>query len=202
MRAVTAQIAILPLLIACGPKASKDFAAANLVEAKQLQPIGALPMASGPAQGEEGPSIEVQSEDINRDGDPDIFYVYKRDETGSNLIRVEIDLNWDGQIDMRTTFNPATQMRESEEMDGDFDGTVDWVDHYQGGKRTLSEVDTNYDGTFDLFKIYESGSVRRKERDTNFDGTIDFWEYLDDQGNVTKVGRDIDGDGVMDIRED
>ena len=60
----------------------------------------------------------------------------------------------------------------------------------------------DYDGAFDLFKIYESGRVSRKERDTNNDGRTDFWEYLDAEGNVVKVGRDVDGDGVMDVRED
>ncbi|MBK8181009.1 MAG: hypothetical protein IPK67_19405 [Planctomycetes bacterium] len=65
----------------------------------------------------------------------------------------------------------------------------------------MSEVDADYNGVFDLFKYYESGKVRRKERDTNADGKIDFWEYFDDQGNVVKTGKDIDGDGVMDIRD-
>jgi hypothetical protein len=54
----------------------------------------------------------------------------------------------------------------------------------------------------DLFKIFENGKLRRKERDTNADGKIDFWEYLDESGNVVKVGRDVDGDGVMDVRND
>ena len=38
--------------------------------------------------------------------------------------------------------------------------------------------------------------------DSKGDGRIDFWEYLDDEGNVLRTGRDLDGDGVMDVRDD
>ena len=91
---------------------------------------------------------------------------------------------------------------EKEEMDGDFDDRVDWIDHYKGGRRVMSEIDTDYNGAMDLFKYYEGGNLRRKERDSKGDGRIDFWEYLDEQGNVLRTGRDLDGDGVMDIRDE
>jgi hypothetical protein len=110
------------------------------------------------------------------------------------------DLNLDGKVDVRTTFDDAGQ-RVKEEMDGDFDGRTDWVDHYISGKRTVSEVDTDFNGTFDLFKYYENSKVRRKERDTNADGRVDAWEYLDENGTVVKTGKDVDGDGKMDVRE-
>ena len=38
--------------------------------------------------------------------------------------------------------------------------------------------------------------------DADGDGNIDFWMYLDESGRVVKTGRDIDGDGVMDVRQD
>ena len=178
----------LAATVACGPKKS----------------LSEAPLATAGILSEEPTEdgLVKQLVDMDGDGDADVFNFFRERPDGPRLLVLKhSDLDRDGRMDVRTHFDITGQI-EKEEMDGDFDGTVDWVDHYQGGKRTLSEVDTNYDGTFDLFKIYESGSVRRKERDTNFDGTIDFWEYLDDQGNVTKVGRDIDGDGVMDIRED
>jgi hypothetical protein len=31
---------------------------------------------------------------------------------------------------------------------------------------------------------------------------VDYWEYFNDKGQVAKIGRDIDGDGQMDVRED
>jgi len=183
---------LLPsLLIACGPKSGEtEDLASSAQEAAQLTESVA----------EDG-TIE-QRIDLNSDGEPDVYNFYVQPTDGPRaLVRKEVDLNWDQRIDVRTWFTSEGKI-EKEEMDGDFDGRVDWVDHYQGGKRVLSEVDTDYNGIFDLFKIYESGKVRRKERDSNGDGRVDFWEYLDDEGTVVKVGRDVDGDGVMDVRED
>jgi hypothetical protein len=144
----------------------------------------------------------AQQIDLNADGQMDVTnYFRERDDAPRLLVMKEMDLNWDGRIDVRTWFEPDGAI-EREEMDGDFDGIVDWVDHYQGGTRVTSDIDTDNDGKFDLFKTYEQGRVRSKERDTNGDDKIDYWEYLDSEGNVTKTGRDVDGDGVMDIRED
>ncbi len=144
----------------------------------------------------------VQAIDVNGDDKADVFnYMRERQDTAPLMVRKETDLNWDGRIDVRAWFDDSGVL-EKEEMDGDFDGRVDWTDHYQGGKRVLSEVDTDFDGVYDLFKYYEGAQVRRKERDSDKDGKVDLWEYLDDQGNVVKTGRDLDGDGVMDVRSD
>ncbi len=142
---------------------------------------------------------EVQV-DLDGDQKADIINYYR--ESGGNklLLKKDVDLNRDGKIDVRSEFDEAG-LRVKEEMDGDFDGRADWVDHYIQGKRSMTEVDTDFNGTFDLFKYYENGRVRRKERDTNSDARIDFWELLDEGGNVVKTGRDKDGDGSMDERE-
>ena len=144
----------------------------------------------------------VQAIDVNGDGRADVYnYMRARQDNAPLMVRKETDLNWDGRIDVRAWFDDSGVL-EKEEMDGDFDGRVDWTDHYQGGRRVLSEVDTDFDGVYDLFKYYEGNQVRRKERDSDKDGKVDLWEYLDDQGNVVKTGRDVDGDGVMDVRSD
>ncbi len=140
--------------------------------------------------------------DLDGDGQPDIYNYYRQlDAEGRLLLRKEMDLNKDGRIDVWSFFTDTGAL-ERENMDGDFDGNVDWVDHYQGGKRVMSEIDTQNSGRFDLFKYYESGHIRRKERDTSGDGQVDHWEYFDDDGQVIKVGWDIDGDGQMDMREE
>ena len=54
--------------------------------------------------------------------------------------------------------------------------------------------------SFDLFRYYENEQLRRKEHDSDGDGKIDFWQYFDDEGKLSKTGRDIDGDGEMDLR--
>lgn len=139
--------------------------------------------------------------DIDGDGSPDIYNRYRELEGGGRLlVEKELDLNRDARVDVTSFYDEeGTLIRE--EMDGDFDSRVDWIDHYQGGRRVLSEVDTDFDGTFDLYKYYEGGELKRKERDTDGDGKVDYWEYFEG-GEVSKVGRDIDGDGQMDIREE
>lgn len=176
-------------LAACGPK-DKD----GLAGAQRTAGI----LSESPT--EDG--LTEQKVDLDGDKVADVSNFWKERSDGPRqLMRKDSDLNRDGKVDVRTWFDNAGQI-EKEEMDGDFDGRVDWADHYRGGKRVLTEVDTDHDGAYDLFKVYEEGKVRRKERDTNGDGRLDFWEYLDEAGKVVKVGRDVDGDGVMDIRED
>jgi hypothetical protein len=141
--------------------------------------------------------VEVKV-DMNTDGKPEIVNYYReRTDAARLLVRKDTDLNQDGRIDVRTEYDDAGQ-RVKEQIDADFDGRADWVDHYIGGKRTFTEADTDFNGTFDLFKYFESGVVRRKERDSDGNGKIDAWEYLDEQGVVMKTGRDVDGDGAMD----
>jgi len=140
--------------------------------------------------------------DIDGDDKPDIYNYFRTlDGDGRLLLRKEMDLNQDTRIDVWSFFTETGDL-EREEMDGDFDGNIDWIDHYQGGKRVMSEIDTQNAGRFDLFKYYEQGKIRRKERDTTGDGKVDHWEYFDEAGQVVKVGWDIDGDGQMDVREE
>jgi hypothetical protein len=137
--------------------------------------------------------------DLNGDGRPEIYNYYReRSQAERLLVRREADLNQDGRIDIWSFYDEGGGVSQ-ERMDGDFDGTPDWVDYYQGGKRTLSEVDTNSDGQFDLFKYYVDGKLVRKERDTNSNGKIDFWELYED-GKVVKAGRDTSGDGNIDVK--
>ena len=163
---------------------------------------GELPQASVLSETPAGDGLNIQSIDINGDKQADVFnYVRPRSDAAPLLIRKETDLNWDGRIDVRAWFDEDGVLTK-EEMDGDFDGHVDWTDHYQGTRRVMSEVDTDFDGVYDLFKYYEGAVLRRKERDSNKDGKVDLWEYFDDKGQVVKTGQDVDGDGVMDVRSE
>lgn len=190
MRTPSTLLAVAVIHLGCG---GKNGQLESTIDTEQATRLTEKVSADGQVE---------QQIDINGDGQPDVFNFFKpRSDGPRTLTRKDVDLNWDGHVDVRTWFNPDGTI-EKEEMDGDFDHVVDWVDHYQGGKRVLSEVDTDYNGAYDLFKIYEGGKVRRRERDSNGDGRIDYWEYLDEQGVVQKVGRDVDGDGVMDVRED
>jgi hypothetical protein len=167
----------------------------------------ATPTAGGLPQGTAGVLTSRVTEDgltqeeVDLDGDAKVEIVnyYRTSGEGRLLLKKDLDLNRDGRMDVRSSFDEAG-LRIREEMDGDFDGRADVVDHYISGKRSMTEKDTDFDGTFDLFSYYENGKVRRKERDSDRNGKVDFWEYLDDSGAVIKTGKDSDGDGVMDER--
>ena len=177
----------LILLISC--KKAPIETASTEVEEQKLQEV----------QLEE--DLVQQQIDINGDGKPDVYNDYKvRDDQTKALIHKQVDLNWDGKIDIETWFDVNGQILK-EALDGDFDGTAEWVDHYKGNKLVMSEVDTDYDGSYDLFRYYEQEKLRRKEHDSDGDGKIDFWQYYDESGVLKKTGRDLDGDGEMDTRE-
>lgn len=154
---------------------------------------------------EEG--LILQEVDLDKNGKPDILNYFRERSQGSRLlVRKKVDLNLDGKIDVVSHFDDLGAL-EREEMDSDFDGAFDWTDHYQGGIRVMSEMDSNYDGRPDIYFYYakdEAGKPRidRKERDTDANGMIDYWERFDATGKVIKTGRDTDGDGKMDERDE
>ncbi len=121
--------------------------------------------------------------DLDVDGRPEVFNYYEESSSGRVLVRKEVDLNKDGRVDVRSYYDQDGRLTR-EEMDGDFDGQIDWVDHYVNGERGRSEVDTDYDGVFDLFKFFGDGRLLRKERDGNADGRIDHVERFDVDGNL------------------
>ena len=137
--------------------------------------------------------------DLNGDGVPEVFNYY-RERSQADRLLVKREANIDGRngIDVTSYYDEAGALT-SEEIDGDFDGDVDWKDTYMDGQRTLSEVDTDSDGDFDLTKYFVDGELVRKERDTTNNGQVDLWELYED-GKVVKAGRDTSGDGNIDIK--
>ena len=101
-----------------------------------------------------------QEIDFNGDGKPEIV-----NWTAGNTVRKkEADLNNDGHMDIVTWFDGSGTI-EAEEMDGDFDGRIDWVDHYTNGLRVKAEADTDFDGRVDVVFNYASdGSMASRER--------------------------------------
>lgn len=147
-----------------------------------------------------------QTVDLDRDGRADVFNTLRvRDDGSRMLVAKRSDLDRDGRVDLWSEFDETGALVQ-ERMDADFDGNVDWVDHYKAGQRVMAEQDTDFDGRTDTWFYYlprSSGGVAidRKERDTNRDGRVDVWERFDAGGNVVRTGRDVDGDGQMDERD-
>lgn len=149
----------------------------------------------------------LQEVDLDGNGTADVFnYFRERSAASRLLVRKKIDLDFDGRVDVISTFDEDGALA-TEQMDGDFDGQIDWTDHYQNGVRVMAEADSNYDGQSDIFFYYSVAGdgrprIERKERDTDGDGRIDFWERFDERGVVVRTGRDTDGDGKMDERDE
>ena len=140
--------------------------------------------------------------DLDKDEDFDVYNYYRELTKNKRLlVRKEVDSNRDGRIDIISKFDDQGDL-QTEDMDRDFNGTFDWTDHYQNGRRVMSEVDSDSDGTADIFSYYNKGKITRKERDRDNDGRIDYWERYDEDGLVIKTGADTDGDGKMDVREE
>lgn len=138
--------------------------------------------------------------DLNQDSIPDVYSIYK-EEAGSDgattrkLVRKEIDVNFDGSVDIWRHYNEAERLVK-EELDYNFDGRVDAVNTFDQGALVRKEVDVEFDQAPDIFKTYKGGELVRVERDTNNDGKIDLWEYYE-RGTLSRVGRDQDGDGQV-----
>ena len=157
-------------------------------------------LAENIRQGRQGDE-KVTEFDLNRDQKPDVwsYTVDSKDAEGrpiEKLVRKELDINWDGKVDISRYYNDREQV-EREAQDLDFDGKVDVVIYYDKGAIIRKERDLDSNGKPDLFVYYEKGKIVRKERDTNSDGKIDYWEYWEGD-QVDRIGEDLDGDGNVD----
>lgn len=187
-----ALLAIVALAAAGCPKGNEDLGgAAAASNPRRL--ITQTPVEDGLVR------VDV---DLDGDGRPDVMN-FQRPRAGAAplIVRKETDLNRDGRVDVRSFFGETGQI-DREEMDGDFDGTFDWVDHYQGGRRVMSEVDTDYDGSTNIWSYYDGNVITRQERDEDGNGLVDYWIRFDAEGNAVRTARDLDGDGKMDVRDE
>lgn len=160
--------------------------------------------SKGPiAGGKQGATDDVRTADLDGDGRPEVYKYYRSgsdpDHPGEKknlLVREDLDLNWDGKIDIWRYFDERGQVVK-EEWDTDYDGKVDEIRYFEGGVIVRDERDRNNDGHFDVVRYYKNGKLERKEVDTNGDGKIDRWEYY--SGNILdRVGIDKDHDGTID----
>mgnify|MGYP001169255089 CR=1 FL=1 len=162
---------------------------------------------------------EVEKFDLNGDGKPDVWKTYSviggapaaaGDDAGAQpvidpankerlLARSEMDVNFDGKVDMKQVYNKDGAMIR-EEMDLDFDGNNDAIDYYRDGKITRREMYAGFSKQVSMWKYYDEGALIRKERDTTGDGKADTFEYYED-GAIQRIGLDQNGDGKPDYYE-
>lgn len=142
--------------------------------------------------------------DLNGDSIPDVYSVYKEivdpqdqdKDPERELLRKEIDVNFDGSVDIWRHYNDGDNLNK-EELDYNFDGRIDAINFFDRGKLVRKEMDVEFDQAPDIFKFYKDGELIRVERDSNNDGRVDYWEYYE-RGVLDRIGRDNNGDGRVD----
>ncbi|MBJ94389.1 MAG: hypothetical protein CMP23_07900 [Rickettsiales bacterium] len=146
---------------------------------------------------DEGNGFRKVTLDINSDEKPDVFNYYRvgEGEEEKLLVRKEIDLNFDGTVDVSQIWKEGLMTQE--QIDADFDGRNDWIDFYDQGERIRAEWDTSFDGRPDLIRYYEGGKLSRVEMDTTGDRQVDYWEYYE-AGVMQRSGWDLNADGKVD----
>lgn len=108
--------------------------------------------------------------DVNGDLQMDVFRFYS---ANGELVREELDVDFDGVVDRVQHFDGATVTHK--ESDDDGDGVADTVRYYRGGALFRIEVDADEDGTAETYYYYDERGLHRRGEDTNEDGAIDEW---------------------------
>jgi len=130
------------------------------------------------------------STDVNNDGTPDIYHTSRDGRRRCT----EIDMNFDGRIDVVRFYEDDGETPRREEHDFDFDGRLDQVAFYEGGELTRKELDTNFDNRVDTWMWCEDGLVARAERDRHNNGRPDTWEVYQ-RGRLAQARYDDNNDG-------
>lgn len=134
--------------------------------------------------------------DLNQDGKPDVRKIYKKIGTEEIVVCREADLNFDGIKDIYIFFDDTGQVTR-DEVDLDYDGKIDIISTYVKGKVIKQEIDTNADSKVDRVRHLQDDLPIRVEGDTDGDGKVDYWEYYE-AGKLVRIGIDEDGDGRAD----
>jgi hypothetical protein len=124
----------------------------------------------------------VVTYDLNHDGKPDVWRLYKTEDDGGTKI----------------------EYLTCKQVDFDHDGRKDWVvGYHRKGNPQFEKADFDYDGKWDMSTVYDTktGAKVEVERDIDFDGKFDVKEVYDSAGQLTDVRRDRNGDGRPDLWE-
>lgn len=112
------------------------------------------------------------------------------------LVRREIDLNFDGQVDLIKFYDFKGQVSR-ENVDSDFTGFFERVSYFNSGTVVRREIDLDENGVWEERRHYVQGKIFRVEIDENQDGKVDYWQFYTD-GVLTRAGYDRDGDNIID----
>jgi len=137
--------------------------------------------------------IIKRSLDADRDGHPEqIRYI---DKSTGEMIRKEIDQDYDGKLDTWQTY--AGNSLDERTLDTNGDGSIDAWERYSGGWMVERVIDRNGNGGKDAFYTFSDGSLVEERHDRNDDGRFDLIITYQDR-HKTAATEDHSGDGQID----
>lgn len=158
---------------------------------------------TGPTFSRDADGNIVRKFDIDGDKKPDVTKTFKETPDPDDpsimqqrLLKKEVDVNSDGNINMRRIYNEAGELM-LEEVDSDLDGTMDVINHIDNGNLVRKDILDPATGIVLASRYYHDGTIQRVEKDTDSDEKIDYWEFYE-QGVLDRIGRDLNADGRAD----
>jgi len=99
-------------------------------------------------------NLGVRTEDLNRDGRPDVWRVYNHH---GQVATVAVDTNFDGRSDVQEYYDDGALVRR--ESDRDFNDQIDLVQEFDAATRqsVRSVSDVDFDGSADLLVLFDGG---------------------------------------------
>ncbi|HUH05454.1 MAG TPA: hypothetical protein VML75_25840 [Kofleriaceae bacterium] len=201
--------AALGLGLGCGGKNKKNTQDPAEVQGDTSSQVSKIDPTLCESEGK-----EVENYDLNDDGRPDVWKLYKlvKEKGGTSRVLTckQADLNFDGKKDYVVAFNDAAGIM-FEKFDLDFQQGFDAFYKYEevegeNAKSLLYEVqrDSNFDGKYDIIEKYDTatGLLTEVQRDTNGDLKPDVWEQYDKGVLVAILYDDDPYDGKVDRREE
>lgn len=132
--------------------------------------------------------------DADQDGNPEQIRYYTR--TTENLLRVEKDLDFDGQIDTWDRYEEGQLVERN--SDTSHNGLPDEWTQYRGATMIERIVDRDGDGVKDAFFTYHQGSLVEERHDSDNDGVIDLVTTYESRTRVA-TREDRNGDNQFDV---
>lgn len=130
--------------------------------------------------------------DYNGDGIADELLTFKNDF----IHKVEIDRNFDGEVDYVSHYN-ADGVQSRSKQDDDFNGTFETRVKYKHGNPYLVKTDSTGDGFADLRSTYSHGVLSKMELYQSDSRTVIKVQHFH-LGKLTKGEMDTDRDGILD----
>ncbi|MBB6093351.1 hypothetical protein HNQ60_002229 [Povalibacter uvarum] len=140
---------------------------------------------NGPAMAEKG--------DYNGDGKTDEQYIY----SGSRLVRIETDRNFDGDVDCLYEYG-TDGLLKSASLDDDFDGRMETTIAYGNEQPLEQRTDYDGDGSADVVATYVFGALQTYDY-MNADGSrVRRITYNGSKADRAEL--DLDADGHVERR--